>query len=149
MSRLGLICTAFIPVVLLLATSGCATRRFVKAQVANVDTKISALEAKHNELATKQQADISRLDEKIATTDTRVAELATAVQQANASATQANQLAQQNQSALAAAAAANANAMAAFDKSMNYSLVANGDVTFGFDKSNLGKTDEAALDTLI
>jgi outer membrane protein OmpA-like peptidoglycan-associated protein len=144
-SRLGLICIAFIPIMLVLTTSGCATKGFVKAQVATTDVKISALEAKTNEHATKEQADISRVEEKIATTDSRVAEVATAAQQANASATQAHELAQQNQ----AGVAANTTAIATLHKAMNYSLTAKGDVTFGFDKSNLGKTDEAALDTLI
>ncbi len=144
-AKLGLICTGFMPVVLVLATSGCATKGFVKAQVATADAKISALEAKTNEQASKEQADISRVEEKIATTDNKVAEVATAAQQANASATQANQTAQQNQSAIAA----NATAIATLDKAMNYSLVAKGDVTFGFNKSNLGKTDQAALDALI
>jgi outer membrane protein OmpA-like peptidoglycan-associated protein len=130
---------------LVLATSGCATKGFVKAQVATTDVKISALEAKTNEHAAKEQADISRVEEKIATTDSRVAEVATAAQQANASATQANELAQQNKSGVAA----NTTAIATLHKAMNYSLAAKGDVTFGFDTSNLGKTDEAALDTLI
>ena len=35
------------------------------------------------------------------------------------------------------------------DKALTYSLVAKADVTFAFDKSSLGQTDEAALDALV
>lgn len=138
-------CAGVMPIVLVLATSGCATKGFVKAQVAQTDSKISALEAQTNAQATKEQTDISRVEEKIATTDNKVAEVATTAQQANSTANQANQLGQQNQSAIAASNTAIAN----LDKAMSYSLVAKGDVTFGFNKSNIGKTDQAALDLLV
>jgi len=137
--------TGLIPVVLALATSGCATKRYVAAQIAPVNSKVSALESKTNEQAEKETADISRVEEKLGSTDAKVAEVASAAQQANASAAQANQLAQQNQSAIAADQAAITN----LDKAMTYSLVAKADVTFGFNKSHLGKADEAALDALI
>ena len=147
-STLGMVVTGFVPVMLLLATSACATKGFVKAQVADSNARISAVEAKSNEqiaaLSNKEQTDISRVDEKIATTDNKVAEVSNTAQQANTTANQANQLAQQNQTATAA----NSTAISNLDKSMNYSLVAKGDVTFGFNKYTLGPTDQAALDAL-
>jgi len=141
-----------IPVVLALSSFGCATKGYVKAQIAPIDTKIAALDVKTSQQADKEEADFSRLQEKILTTDNRVAQNASAAQQANAAAAQANQLAQQNQAAVAANQAAidAANAsLTNLDKAMTYTLLAKGDVTFDFNKSNLGKTDQAALDALI
>lgn len=140
-----LLCTGFVPIVMAVVTTGCATKGFVRAQVATTNTKVSELETKTNEQAGKEQADISRVEERIATTDSKVAELSSSVQQANSTATQANQLAQQNQSAIAG----NTNSLATLDKAMSYSLVAKGDVTFSFDKYKLGKDDQAGLDLLI
>jgi OmpA-OmpF porin, OOP family len=152
-SRLSLITgiTVF-PVALALTTSGCATKRYVAAQIAPVNSKVSALETKTNEQADKEATDVSRVEEKLGSTDSKVSEVASAAQQANASAAQANQAAQQNQSAIAAnqsAIATNTASITTLDKAITYSLVATGDVTFAFNKSNLGKSDEAALDALI
>jgi outer membrane protein OmpA-like peptidoglycan-associated protein len=94
---------------------------------------VDALEAKTGEHAEKEQTDISRVEEKI-------------------SFTQANQKGQLNQSAIAAnqaAIAPDSAAISTLDKAMTHLLVAKGDVTFGFDKSKLGQTDQAALDALI
>jgi outer membrane protein OmpA-like peptidoglycan-associated protein len=151
-----LLCTGLMPIVLALPIGGCATKGYVRSSIAPVDTKVNTLEAKLNDQINKEETDISRVEEKILTTDNRVAAAAAAAQQANASAAQANQTAQRNQSEIAAnqtanqaAIAANESAIATLDKSMNYSLVANGDVTFRFNRSDLGKTDQAALDVLI
>jgi OOP family OmpA-OmpF porin len=144
--------TVPIAVILTLATSGCATKKYVQTQIAPVNSKVGALEAKTSEQAEKEQTDVSRVEEKIGSTDAKVAEVAATAQQATASAAQANQLGQQNQSAIAAnqaAIAADTASISTLDKAMTYSLVAKGDVTFDFDKSKLGKTDQAALDALI
>jgi OOP family OmpA-OmpF porin len=146
----------FIPIVLALTSFGCATKSYVKKQIAPVDQKTNVNATAIAALGAKQEADVSRLDEKILSVDNKATQAAAAAGVANASATQANQLAQQNKDTIAAnqaaidakLAAENAE-MTTFEKSMTYSLVAKGDVTFGFNKSTLGKTDEAALDTLI
>ena len=137
---------------LALATSGCATKHYVKAQLDPVNSKVSALETKTNAQTDREAADVSRVEQKLDSTDSQVAEAATAAEKANARAAQASQLAQQNQSAIAAnqsAVAANTASITTLGNAMNYSLVATGNVTFAFNKSNLGKTDEAALDDLI
>ena len=96
------------------------------------------------------------MEEKLGSTDSQVAEAGSAAEKANASAAQANQaaqqantLAQQNQSTIAANQLAVTASITTLDKAMTYSLVAKGDVIFGFNQSNLGKTDEAALDVLV
>jgi outer membrane protein OmpA-like peptidoglycan-associated protein len=151
-NRIGYLTIASIPVLLALTSVGCATRGYARRQVTPVDTKVAALDAKTTQMADKEQTDVSRLQEMIASTDTKVDQVATSAQQANASAAQANALAEKNQAALAAnqaSIAADNAAIANLDKSMTFSLVSKGDVTFGFDKSNLGVTDQAALDALI
>lgn len=147
-SRLFFI-TGLIPVVMALATSGCATKHYVAKQIAPINAKVSELETKTNDQAAKEATDVSRVEEKLGSTDSKVAEVASAAQQANASAAQANQLAQQNQSTIAANQAAVTASITTLDKAMTYSLVASADVTFAFNKSNLGKADEVALDTLV
>jgi outer membrane protein OmpA-like peptidoglycan-associated protein len=142
-----------------LTSMACATKNYVKAQVAPIDSKVAALNTKINEQAEKQQTDVSRLEEKIQSADYRATQAAASAQQASASAAQANQLGQQNQSAIASAQSANAAnqaaiaatraSLVALDKAMSYSLVAKGDVTFDFNKSEFGATDAAALDILI
>jgi len=154
MTKSGLYLTsiAFISAALAVATSGCATKKYVRQQIAPVDTKVAALDAKTNQQADKEQTDISRVEEKLGSTDARVAEVASAAQKANATADQANQLDEQDQAAIQAdqsAIAANAASIATLDRAMQYSLVTKADVTFGFNKSHLDKTDEAALDALV
>jgi outer membrane protein OmpA-like peptidoglycan-associated protein len=148
-----------VPVVLALASSGCATKRYVAAQIEAVNGKVSALDVKTDAQADKERTDISRVEEKLGSTDAKVAEVASAAQKANASAAQANQLAQQDRTEIAAeqseitanraAVAANAASIAILDKAISYSLVAKLSVTFDFDKSNLGDTDQAALEALV
>ena len=151
-SRLYVICSAYLLATMALATSGCATKHYVAAQLAPVNSKVTALETKTTEQTDREQTDISRVEEKLGSTDAKVAEVASAAQKATDIAHRADQLAEQNQSTIQAdrsAIAANAASIATLDKSMNYSLVVTADVTFGFNKSNLGKTDEAALDALV
>ena len=150
-SRLFIV-TGFIPAVLVLTTTGCATKKYVSAQIAPVNAKIGVLEAAAKEQTDKEQADVSRVEAKIAATDGMVAEAEAAAERANNSAAQANQLGQQNQAAIASngsAIAANAAAIQALEKSMNYSLMAKGVVTFGFNRSNLDKADQGTLDALV
>jgi hypothetical protein len=98
--------TVPLAVILALVTSGCATKKYVQAQIAPVNSKVGALEAKTSEQAETEQTDISRVEEKIGSTDAKVAEVAATAQQATASAAQANQLGQQNQPAIASNQAA-------------------------------------------
>ena len=141
--------TSLISVVVVLVTSGCATKRYVTAQLATVNAKVGTLESKTDQQADKEATDVSRLEEKLGSTDSKVAEVDSAAQEANASAAQANQLAQQNQSTIVATQLAVTASVANMDKAIAYSRVATADVTFSFNKSNLGRIDEAALDALV
>ena len=150
MNRSTLKFIVFLPAVL--ATFGCATKTYVRQQIAPVEAKVTAVDAKTNAQADKEATDISRVEEKLGSTDAKVAEVASTAQKANDTADRANQLAEQDQSAIKteqSAIAANSASITVLDNAMKYSLVATAEVTFGFGKSNLGKTDETALDALV
>ncbi len=145
-----------IPGVLAILTTGCATKKYVIAQIAPVNAKLGALETKTNQNADKEQDDISRVEEKLLTADNQIRETAATAQQANTTANQANDLAKQDQTAIAvnqsadqATLAMNMESIARLGKAMNYSLVAEGEVEFPFDKSGLTPGDRDKIDTLL
>lgn len=151
-TKRSLILTGLFPVVFALAGSACATKKYVQAQIAPVNTKLGELATKTDNEADKEQNDVSRVEEKLGSTDRKVAEVEATAQQANTTATQANQLAQQDQAGIAAnqsAIAAANSSIATLDKAMTYTLVASGEVTFAFNKSALGKVDKEALNALV
>ena len=67
-----------VPMTLLLGTSGCATKKYARAQVAPVRQEVAHLEAKTNEkigaIWAKQKSDMSQVDERIATTDLKLSQ---------------------------------------------------------------------------
>jgi len=138
-----------LPITFALATSGCATKKYVRNQVDVVNQRVSQVETKTNQeiasLTSKHDEDISQVKERIMTTDNKVAENAAAARQANATAAQALQTAQTNESKISANATGISNLAAA----MNYTLIEKGDVTFGFNKSALDNEAKVALDVII
>ena len=68
-----------LPAVIGLATSACATKKFVMAQVNPVSAKVGDLETRTNNQAEKEQTDVSRVEEKLSSTDHRVDDVAAAV----------------------------------------------------------------------
>ena len=134
---------AAVPITLVLATSGCATKKYVKNQVAPVNQRVSQLQTHTNEqiayLSSKETKDISQVNERIATTDQKVSQLATATQEAQGTASRAMEQGQANQTAIATLTSGVANAL-------NYQLVEKADVTFAFNKSTLTPEAKAALD---
>jgi outer membrane protein OmpA-like peptidoglycan-associated protein len=138
-----------LPITFGLATSGCATKKYVRTQVDVVNQRVSHVETKTNgqmaSLANKHDADISQVRERIMTTDNKVAENAAAIRQTDATAAQVLQTAQTNESKISANATGISNLAAA----MNYTLIEKGDVTFGFNKSALDNDAKVALDLII
>ena len=130
------------------ATSGCATRRYVRNKVNPVSQQVAALEAQTNEkiaaVSAKHDSDISQVNERISSTDLRVTQVAAAVQQAQGTASRAMDLAEANANSIKTTSAS-IDALKA-PRALDYQLVANADVTFGFDKSTLTKDTKAALD---
>jgi len=149
-----------VPITLLMATSGCATRRYARNQAGVVNQRVSELETKTNEqmaaMSSKEQADISRVDERITsmdaritTTDSKLTDLASATQAANASAAQASQLAQTDQQKIAANTTAITALGALAANAWNYQLIEKGDVTFKFNGDKLDNDAKVALDMII
>jgi OmpA-OmpF porin, OOP family len=138
-----------VPITVALATSGCATKKYVRQQTNTVNQRVSNLETKTKEqiayLTNKEQNDVSQVRERIMTTDAKVAENAAAVQQASATAAQAMQAAQSNTQLINA----NATEITNLANGMNYTLIEKGDVTFGFNKSDLDNVAKVALDSII
>lgn len=151
-SKQRFIWMVIVPVTLVLATSGCATKKYVQTQVKPVNQKVSQLETKTNEkvayLNNKMDRDISQVNERISSTDQKVTEVANAAQQAQGTAsramdeaTSASAKTEANSTAINALGAGVANAL-------NFQLVEGADVTFAFDKSTLTPAAKAALDQL-
>jgi OOP family OmpA-OmpF porin len=145
-----LIATA--PILLVLAASGCATKKYVGKQINVVDQRVNALQAKTTEQFGKQQNEISRLGERQTTTDNRLSAVASTAQEANATAGQALQATQTNASAIQAAESeisAHSAELIKLKDNFNYTLAESGNVTFRFNKWELSSDAKAALDVMI
>jgi outer membrane protein OmpA-like peptidoglycan-associated protein len=142
---------AAVPLVVL-ATSGCATKKYVAKQVSPVNTRVSQLEKKTESqisyLNTQQKRDISEVNERISTTDQKLDQVSAAVQQAQGTASRAMEEADSNSSKIAANSTAITTLTEGVANSLNYQLVEKGDVTFAFNKTTLGPADRAALDAI-
>jgi len=151
------------PIMAALATTGCATKSYVRAQTAVVDRRVSQIQIETNaEIATnanKEQADISRVDERITTTDNRLASVAATADQASSGAAQANATASQAlQLGQANAVQVSANAtdvarhnadLAKLEASLSYTLLETGNVMFDLDSSVLSDEAKAGVDVMI
>lgn len=139
----GLIGAAAALVILALASSGCASKKYVSQQIAPLKQKMNQDEAQNNDrfayLTNKQKTDISQVNERIATTDQRVSEVASAVQKAQGTASRAMETANENREGISTLASGVANAL-------NYQLVERADVLFAFDKATLTPAAKTALD---
>jgi outer membrane protein OmpA-like peptidoglycan-associated protein len=131
--------------IIMLATSGCATKKYVSQQVSPVNTRVSKLEKTTNDriayLNNKEQSDVSQLNERIATTDQKVSDVAAAVQQAQGTASRAMDDSAKNSAAIETLGSGVANAL-------NYQEVEKGDVTFAFNKAILTPDAKTALDAI-
>jgi outer membrane protein OmpA-like peptidoglycan-associated protein len=149
--RQTFIWTLAVPIIML-ATSGCATKKYVSKQVTPVNTRVSQLEKQTNDriayLNNKQQSDMSQVNERIATTDQKLAEVAAVAQQAQGTASRAMEETEANGSKIAANSTAIDNLGSGVANALNYQLVDKGDVTFAFNKATLTPSAKAALDAL-
>ena len=129
--------------IIMLATSGCATKKYVSQQVSPVNTRVSKLEKTTSDriayLNNKEQSDVSQLNERIATTDQKVSDVAAAVQQVQGTASRAMDDTAKNTAAIETLGSGVANAL-------NYQEVEKGDVTFAFNKATLTSEAKAMLD---
>jgi outer membrane protein OmpA-like peptidoglycan-associated protein len=142
-----------VPIALALATSGCATRKYVRNQVAPVNQKVDTLEANTNQnmaaLTSKHDSDMSQVNERISTTDQRVAQLSTDTERAQGTASRAMAQAEANAASINAKKAAIANLTSTVKNAKNLQLLETENVTFGTNKSSLTPAAKAALDQVI
>jgi outer membrane protein OmpA-like peptidoglycan-associated protein len=139
----GLIGMAAVPVIVALATSGCASKKYVSQQIAPLQQRISQDEAKNNDrfayVTNEQKREMSQVNERFATTDQKIATVYNATQQAQGTASRAMTEADTNRQGLATLETGVANAL-------NYQLVERADVVFAFDKAVLTPAAKTSLD---
>ena len=142
-----------IPVLVAFGATGCATKGYVRTQVAPVNQRVTDLEQKTNEqiqaLATKEQADVSRLDERITSTDTRLAETDSRLTQVASAATQANQIGEANRMEIQRSNQQIGALGQQVQNAWNYQLISKGDVKFAFNRSRLDQESKTALEAIV
>jgi len=147
-----LVSTTILALVALVST-GCATKKFARQQASMVNQRLSQVEKKTNDqisyLNNKQQTDMSQVNERISGTDLKVSEAMNAAQQAGGTASQAQQMAEENQTKISTNSTQISNLTTGVANALNYQLVEKGDVTFGFNKSDLTPATKAAIDSII
>lgn len=146
--RQAIFWTAAVPI-LMLATSGCATKKYVSQQVSPVNAKVAALQKQTDEriayLNNQRKSDMSQINERFATTDQKLSDVAQAAHEAQGTASRAMEETEatgaKNSAAIDTLGAGVANAL-------NFQLVESGDVTFGFNKATLTPEAKTALDAM-
>jgi outer membrane protein OmpA-like peptidoglycan-associated protein len=135
-----------IPITLALATTGCATKKYVRQQVSPVHQQVATLQKQTNDkiayLTNKEERDISQANERISTVDQRVSQVAEATQQAQGTASRAMETADGNSAKITTLTAGVANAL-------NYQLADKADVMFAFNKAELTPQAKQTLDEMI
>jgi outer membrane protein OmpA-like peptidoglycan-associated protein len=140
----------------LLGSSGCATRRFVRNRVSETEAKSSArigdvekaTSEKINAIDEKHQSDVSRLDEIAKGADNRAGQALQDASRANQSAEEAGrkagESAQKAEQAQSAAAAVDAK----LDNLGKLKMVASENVLFAFGSATLKEDEMAKLDAI-
>jgi outer membrane protein OmpA-like peptidoglycan-associated protein len=132
------------------ATSGCATRRYVRNQVAPVNQKLAVVQKETNDKIaatwSKLESDMSQVSERFSTTDQKIAQVADTAQQAQGTASRAMETSDTNTSAISANTTAISDLKSGVANALNYKLVDSKDVTFGFGKASLTPEAKATLD---
>ncbi len=137
---------------LVLAASGCATKKYVSKQIGIVDQRLSKNQTQNNEQFAKQHGEISYLNERVTTTDNKLSAVANTAEQANSTAGQAQQQAQTNATAIQAGTdqiEAHSAELVKLTNNFNYTLSESGNVTFRFNKWDLTADAKTALDIMI
>ena len=136
--RTRAICLAGMSIGCLLATSACASKKYVNMKMAAVNQKTNQYEKQTNGriawLTNKEQSDVSQLNGRIATTDQNLSQVSAALQSAQATASRA----------MEEPAPAKSESVTATPA--NYQLVDKADVLFGFNRATLTPDARTKLD---
>lgn len=135
-----------VPLTALLAITGCATKKYARAQVAPVRQQLAQYETQTNDkIATvwnQQKSDMSQVNERLSTTELKLSDTTNTASRAMQQATANSTGIQANATAISTLASGVANAM-------NYKLVDKADVMFGFNKSALTPQAKTILDQVV
>ena len=146
--RHAIIWTAAVPI-LMLATSGCATKKYVSQQVSPVNAKVAKLQKQTDEriayLNNQQKSDMSQINERLATTDQKISEVAQAAHEAQGTASRAME---ESEAAGAKNSAAIDTLGSGVANALNFQLVDSGDVMFAFNKATLTPQAKTELDAM-
>jgi len=142
--------------VLALATTGCATKKYVSQTVAPVEARTTKLEkasTEHGDAIAKLETGVSHANERAMTADSKAQEAATAAAKASSQAEQAQTQASQAQT-LARQSSDEADHALSEQKTIvnnldNYAPVSTVAVHFKLNSYELTKEDQAQLDSLI
>lgn len=152
MSGKTLLWTTAIPIILVLANTGCATKKYANQQAGKVNQRVSQVEKKSNEqiayLNNKLDTDISQTNERVSTVDLKVNQVATSAQQANSTASQALDQTEANKAMISQNSTEITTLASGVANAMNYQLVEKGNITFAFNKSELTPASKLALDQI-
>lgn len=143
--RHSLVLSIAVPMTLVLATSGCASKKYVRNQVGQVKQQMANNQKQTNEkiaaVWSKEESDISQVNERISTTDQKVAQVDAAAQEAQGTASRAMEASQANSTAIT-------NLGAGVGNALNYDLAEKTDVMFAFNKATLTPQGKVALDRI-
>ncbi len=139
--------------ILVLATSGCATKRYVRQNMNTVNAKVDKLEKHTNEkiayLDKKIDTDISQANEHIATAYQKATQAMEAAQQAQGTASRAMEETDANSAKISANVEATNTLASGVSNALNYQLVDQGDVTFAFNRAELTPAAKTELDAIV
>jgi OOP family OmpA-OmpF porin len=142
-----------VPLTVMLVTTGCATKKYVRNQVNGVNQKVGQLETKTNEhiayLNHKQDRDMSAVNERMDTTDQKIADVANSANQAQGTASRAMESSESNKTSIAGNTTAIDSLQSNVANALNYQLVDKEDVMFAFNKSTLTPQGKAALNQIV
>jgi len=149
----SLIAWVAIPIALALATSGCATKKYVQSQVSPVHQEVGAVKKETNEkiayLNGKHDRDISQVNERLATTDERLTQVAEATREAQGTASRAMTEAEENSGKISETSMAITTLQSGVANALNYQLMDKADVLFGFNKATLTPQAKRTLDEIV
>jgi outer membrane protein OmpA-like peptidoglycan-associated protein len=128
-----------------LATSGCASKKYVNQRMNQTNQNLAQFQNKTNDriayLDHKSDSNTAHLSGRIDATDQRLTEMAADVQDAQGTAARAMEEANASKN--------EANREATTVQPINYRLVQKSDVLFGFNKTDLTRQSTTALDDIV
>lgn len=146
----SLIWSITLPIALVLATSGCATKKYVRNQVAPVSQNLAKYEKQNNDRVStlwhKQESDMSQVNERLSTTEQKLDQVAETAQSAQGTAARAMDETSANSTKIEANSTAISTLSSGVANALNYQLVERADVMFAFGQATLSTQAKAALD---